>query len=67
MKLFSIISRLMTLGALAAACSACPVVRATGDSVEAVGQGTGHALAETGRGLGHAVAGTGDAISDAAR
>ena len=46
--------------------SACPVFRATGQSVEAVGEGGGHAIAETGRGIGHAVAGTGEAISDAA-
>ncbi len=35
--------------------SACPLFRATGDSVEAVGEGTGHAISGTGR-----------AISDAA-
>lgn len=29
----------------------CPVVRATGQSVEAVGQGAGHAVAGTGRAI----------------
>ena len=49
-------SMLLLLGLCTNAISGCAVFRATGRSVEAVGEGAGHA-----------VAGTGEAISGAAR
>jgi hypothetical protein len=47
---------LLLLGFCISAISGCAVFRATGETVEAVGEGAGHA-----------VAGTGEAISGAAR
>ena len=49
-------SVLLLLGICTSAISGCAVFRATGRSVEAVGEG-----------VGHAVSGTGEAISGAAR
>jgi len=51
--------------ALCLSLSGCPVVRATGDSVKATGEGVGHAVVETGEGVGHAVVGTGEAVGRA--
>ena len=45
--------------------SGCPVVRATGDAVEATGEGVSDAVSATGSGIGHAVEGTGNAIGRA--
>lgn len=36
------------------ALSACPLIRATGDAVEATGDGVGHAVEETGDAVGRA-------------
>ena len=57
--------------------TACGIFRATGETVEAtgegvsqavvgVGQGAGEAVSETGRGASHIVKGTGRAIADMA-
>lgn len=44
----------------------CSLFRATGETIEAVGEGTGTALVGLASGTGHVIAGTGRAISRAA-
>lgn len=56
----------MLLIAIVLSSSGCSLFRATGDTIEAVGEGTGTALVGLASGTGHAIAGTGRAISRAA-
>jgi hypothetical protein len=44
----------------------CAFFQATGDTIEAVGEGAGTALVGMASGTGHAIAGTGRAIANAA-
>jgi hypothetical protein len=45
--------------------TSCGWIRATGDTVEAVGDGLGHAVEETGDAIGRAASKTEDEIEDA--
>jgi hypothetical protein len=45
---------LVVLGLWASSLSGCAIFRATGQSVEAVGEGAGHAVAGTGRAVSNA-------------
>ena len=44
----------------------CTAVRATGRTVEGVGEGTGHALSAVGEGTGHIIEKAGDSVERAA-
>lgn len=57
---------LVSCTALCMMAAGCSFFRATGDTIEAVGEGTGTALVGLASGTGHAIAGTGRAISRAA-
>jgi hypothetical protein len=45
----------------------CPVVRGTGNAVEATGEGAANVVSGAGHGVAHAVEGTGDAIGQTGR
>jgi hypothetical protein len=51
-------SVLFVLGLCASSLAGCSVFRATGQSVEAVGEGAGHAVAGTGRAVSNAASET---------
>ena len=56
------------LGLLLLTClTACPIVRGTGNAIEATGDGVGHAVEGVGEGVGDAVEGTGRAIGQTGR
>ena len=46
------IIKLLLVLALVSTLSACPVVRGTGNAIEATGEGIGHAVEGTGRAIG---------------
>ena len=53
--------------ALISLLSACPVVRGTGNAIEATGEGVGEVVEGAGDGISHAVEGTGRAIGETGR
>ncbi len=57
--------KLVILATIIGLLSSCGWIRASGDSVEAVGDGVGHAVEETGDAVGRAASKTEDEIEDA--
>jgi len=59
------ISKYLSVLLISLTLSSCGWIRATGDSVEAVGDGVGHAVEETGDAIGDAANETEDELEDA--
>lgn len=60
------VTSILAIVAASSLVSACALFRATGQAVEATGEGAGHAVQAVGEGGGHAISETGRAVERAA-